>query len=293
MSLSAPQTVYGVHSLTLYNRSTLLPYGIIKVLGSLSFALSGDFNDLFGGSSKFAWDSESGVIDASLTGTIKELPNFAFERFLGGSATQNAAEASGNVGTLTNKYGTSVVDASTGVATATAKSGSETDLKDGLYIVKAVSATTVDVYCLADYDFDTGTDKAFEDDTLKVTASPLTVVASTAVEIPGFGVELTGGSGTIGMTADDTAYFYVRKINTGSDLITIGQSTAVFPDFGALLASQKKGNGDTFETQLFNCKAIGLPISHNEADWLNSDITIKALYDATENAVAKFRRIRA
>ena len=296
MSLCAPKTIYGVHSLSLYNRETWEPYGIIKVLGSLAFNLTGDFNDLYGGSSLYAWESEQGVLSAELSGTIKEIPNFAFEKFLGASVTANSAETSGNVGTLTDKYGT-VVNATTGVASAGAKSGSEADLKDGLYLVKVVSATTVDVYAMSDYDFDKGTDKSFETDLLKITATPLTVPDSgAAVEVPGYGFELIGGSGTVDLETagaiGDTAYVYVRKVNSGSDLITNGQSTAVFPAFGAMVASQKKGNGNTFETQLFNCKAIGLPISHTEAEWMNSDITLRAIYDSTENAVAKFRRVQ-
>lgn len=292
MPLSKPQLLYGVHSLTLYNRETYEPYGIMKVLGSLSTALTGQFNDIFGGSSRYPWDSEAGVIDTALTGTIKELPNFAFEKFLGASSTENAAETTGNVGTLTNKKGTSVMSATTGIASVAAKTGSEADLKSGLYVVKAVTTSTVNVYCMSDYDFDEGVDKEFQDDDLSLLASAVTITATSATELTGFGLELTGGSGTIGLTAGDTAYFYVRKVNTGSDLITVGSSTSVFPEFGAILASQKRGNGDTFEIQLFRCLAIGLPISLNEQDWLNADITIKALYDSAENCVMKMRRIR-
>ena len=47
MTLTAPKVVYGVHSLTLYDRTNWLPYGILKVVGSLAFNLSGDFNDAY------------------------------------------------------------------------------------------------------------------------------------------------------------------------------------------------------------------------------------------------------
>src|SRR5687768_6561752 len=248
MGLSNPRTIYGVHSLTLYDRSTWEPFGIIKVLGSLTMALSGEFNDLFGGSSKFAWDSESGVIDTSLTGTIKEIPDFAFEKFLGASVTQNAAEATGNVGSLTNKNGTSVMDATTGIASVAAKTGSESSLKTGLYVVKAVSATTVQVFCMSDYDFDQGTDETFEDDDLSLSSAALTVPGTSGtVDLDDFGLTFTGGSGVVAFETGDTAYFYVRKVNGGSSLVTFGQSTATFPEFGCLFASQKKGSGETFE----------------------------------------------
>lgn len=293
MGLSLPQTIYGVHSLTLYNRATYEPYGIMKVVGSLGFEFSGDFKDLFGGSSRYAWDSEGGVLGAMLKGTVKECPNFAFEKFLGGAATKNVAEASGNFSTVTNRKGTSVKSATTGIATVAAKTGKETDLKTGTYVIKCVTATTVDVYAMSDYDFSNGTAKAFESDLCKITASPLTIVASTGAEVPGFGIELTGGSGTIGMTIGDTASFEVRRINAGSDEIVIGQSTATFPAFGALIAAQPKASGDTFEVHAFNCRGIGFPVSLKEMDWVSHDISIKCLIDPVENAVAKIRRVRA
>jgi hypothetical protein len=291
MALSTPRTLYGVHSLTLYNRSTFEPFGLIKIVGNLEIALSSSFNDLNGGSSRYPWDTEAGVIDTQISGTIKEIPDFAFEKFLGATATATAAEAAGNIGSLTNKNGTTVSSGTTGVASIAAISGSEADLKDGVYVIKAASATTIDLYCMTDVDFDKGTDKAFESDLLKITASPLTVGTSTTVNVTGFGLQLTGGSAPA-LTTGDTATFSVRKINAGNSVITVGASSSSFNDFGAFIASQKKSNGDVFDVQLFKCKAIGLPLGFSEAEWLNSDLTIKALYDSAENAVMRLRHIK-
>lgn len=289
--LSAPRTVYGVHSLTLYDRVTKLPYGIFKVVGEITTALKGDFKDLFGGSSKYPWDSESGTLDCTLNATIKEIPDFAFEKFLGATATAAAAETAGNVGTLTNVKGT-VMSATAGIASASAKSGKSADLKDCIYVVKVTGAATVDVYALSDSDFSTGTDLSFVDDTMKITATVLTITTGAAVEIPNTGIELTGGSGTIGMTTGDTATIHSRKINNGSSILTIGATTASFGAFGVIAMAQRKANGETFEIDLFNCKGIGLPISMKENDWLNAQVTIKALYDATAQCVMKIRDIK-
>lgn len=291
MSLSEPKIIHGVHSLTCYSRSTFEPYGIIKVLGSLQIAMSGGFNDLYGGSSRYPWASEPGVIDTTLTGVIKELPNFAFEKFLGASVTANAADASGSVGTLTNKYGTSVVDSDTGIASIAVISGEEDELKTGMYVFKAASATTVEVFCLSDQDFAEGTNETYDDDTLEIADSPITVTASTTADLDSFGLRLTFGTGTIAMTTGDTAYCLVRKINGGSDIITIGASTQDFPEFGAMICSQVLKDGSLFEGRLHKCVAIGLPIGLTEKEWLNANINIKCLYDATENAVMTFRRI--
>ena len=290
MALSAPRTIYGIHSVTLFNRSNRLPFGMMKVLGSLSFDFSGDFNDLYGGSSKYAWDSESGVLNSTITLNVKQFEDFQYEKFLGASATANAAETSGNCGTLTNQYGTSVV-AATGVVGLTVESGEEDELKDGLIVVKAVGAATVDCYYMSDVDMNTGTDKVFETDLLKITASPLTVTTGGTVSVPKFGVELTGGAGTIGMTIGDTAYCFIRKINDGSSIITIGSSSAEFSAFGLHVASQKKGSNDVHDLTAWNCKGIGMPQSFTEAEWMTADITMRALYDSAENAVALIRNI--
>ena len=293
MALGAPRTIYGVHSLALYDRADYKPFGIIKVVGSLSTALSGDFNDLYGGSNRYPFDTEAGVLDPSLTGVIKEVPNFAFEKFLGASTTAAAAESGGAVTTLTNKNGVTVLDATTGIASVGVKAGVEVDVKDGLYMVEAVGAVTVDVFAMSDNDFSKGTDKAYEDDLLKITATALTIATSTAEEVPGFGVELTGGSGTIAFVTGDTAFFYARKENSGSDVISIGSSTQEFPEFGAMITSQKKSNGDTFQVQAFRCKGIGLPIPMNEASWLEADVNIKMLLDSTEDKVMEIRAVKA
>ena len=265
----------------------------MKCIGSLSFDFSGDFNDLYGGSSKYPWDSESGVLNSSISLSVKEFPDFGYQYLLGATVSENSAEASGNCGTLTNQYGTSVVSATTGVATATAKSGESAELKDALLIVKAVTSTTVDVYAVSDVDFSTGTDKTFEDDDCKITATPLTISTGAAVEVPDFGIELTGGSGTIGMTEDDTAYVWTRKVNDGSSLITLGKSASEFSSFGLHVASQKKGSGDVSELVAWNCKGIGMPHSFTEQEWMNSEINIRALYDSDEDAVAYLRHIKA
>lgn len=293
MGLSAPQTIFGIHSFTFFNRATKLPIGILKAVGKVEANLGGSFVDLNGGSSRFAWDSEPGLLNFEIKLQSKSFESFLYQPCLGGSAVTTGAEATGNVTTLTNQKGTSVKSATTGIATATAKSGSEADLKDGLYVVKAVSATTVNVYCMSDVDFGQGTAETFVDDNLKITAAALTITATTGVDVPGFGLTLTGGSGTIALVTGDTAYFYVRKENSGNDVITVGASPQVFTEFGCFWASQKKADGNVTDIYVPRAKAIGLPLNFSEMAWATADITIKGLYDSTDNCVFTQRNIRA
>lgn len=290
MALSDPRIVYGVHSIAPYSRTTGLPYGIAKVLASSNFSITGELNNLYGGSSKFAWAIEEANVTAELQLNVKQVESWMFELFLGKAPTDvDTPSASGAVSTITNKNGTSAVSATTGIASVGAKSGSEADLKFGKYIVKVVSATTVDVYCLSDVDFNRGTDKDFENDALKVTASALTITTSTAVEIPGHGVELTGGSGTIGMTDDDTATFEVQPAYTKTMEVSIGASNDTFPEFGAVMVAQQRSNGEMFEIDAYRVKGSGLPMGLTEKEYNNPEITAQAFYDSAKDAVCKIR----
>lgn len=292
MALSANRIVYGIHSMAPYRRSDNLPYGILKVIGGGSLSLAAEFEDLFGGSQKYAWASEAKTTQAEFTASVKSMPDFLFELYLGATVSTTSASATGSILTaLTNSKGTSVVSATTGIDSVGIVSGSEADLKDGLYVVKAVSATTVDVYALTDVSFDKGTDIDFEDDALKITDSALTIATSSDVTIPDTGLELTGGSGTIGMTTDDTAFFRVSAAHGGVSSITIGKATASFPEHGIVAMAAKRADGSLFEIEMFKAVGGGFPISLEETVFAIPELTIKLLYDEVKDKVADITAI--
>ena len=196
----------------------------------------------------------------------------------GWTKTENAAEASGAVTTLTNKNGTSVQVATTGIASVGLKAGETADLKDGVYVVKAVSATTVDVYAISDIYFREGDDVTYQDDDGKITASALTISTGAAVEIPNTGVELTGGSGTIGMTTGDTAIFEIRSTNEGSFEYEYSENPTPI-EFGCYFFSQKKANGEYQRLYVPRCKLSSFPTGMTEKEWQEAEVTIKVLYD--------------
>lgn len=280
---------YGINSICPFRISDGKPYGIFKVLGGGTMTLASEFEELFGGSNKFAWAVEAKTISTEWTATVKSMPDFLFELFLGATVATTAASALGTVDGFANVKGTSLLEATTGIATATAKAGSEGDLKDGLYVVVAASATTVDVYGLSDLEFSQGTALSYVDDSLKLNAAPLTIVAATAVEIAGLGVELTGGSGTIGMTVGDSAVFNVRSAHDGVSEITIGQAGTVFPEHRQLCVGQKRSNGDTFELELYKVVGSGMPIPFEEQVFAIPELAMKLVYDECEDKVATIR----
>jgi len=74
---------YGIHSICPFSRVDQKPFGILKVLGGGTLTMASEFEELFGGSSKFAWAVEAKTISTEWTATVKSMPDFMFELFLG------------------------------------------------------------------------------------------------------------------------------------------------------------------------------------------------------------------
>ncbi len=287
------EQLFGVDTMTAYDPATGLPYGNAKILGAINLNFTGEVIENTGGASNYPWGAEDGLISAEITMTLKEYPSFLFEIFNGAKTTENVAEPLGAISeTLTNLKGTSVFSATTGISSISIKSGSEADLASGKYIAVAVSPTTVNIHALNDLDFGNGTSKSYIDDSLKINASPLTVASTDATDIPNFGLEINGGSGTIDMTVGDTATFEVRAPNTGSDTIDVGSTNSVYPEIGLIFSAQRRGDGATGVLEIYRCKGIGLPIGLTPKEWSESEITLKAYLDNDKNKVYTFNRIR-
>ena len=286
---------YGIHIICPFRISDGRPYGALKVLGGGTMNMSSEFEELFGGSSSFSWEVQAKTISADWTATVKSMPNFLFELFLGASVTETAASAAGTVGDFSNVLNSAsapVFDAVTGIATASAKAGGTSDLKDGIYVVVAVTATTVDIYALSDIEFQklgAANDLSYLNDELKINATPLVIAMGAAVEILGLGVELTGGSGTIAMEIGDTARFSVRSAHNGYSVIEIGKGSTEFPEHRQLCLSQKRSNGDTFELELHRVVGSGFGIPFEEQSFAIPELNMKLIKDPCLDKVATIR----
>lgn len=294
MSLSEPRILYGVHSITPWSRgNTALakgrPYGILKVIGSGSLSLSSDIEQLYAGSNKFAWAAESKTVNAELSAKVKAYPGFLFELFLGATVTDTAVDAAGTVGSLLNGKGTSVSEATTGIASVIViPTTGKDNLKFGRYTLVATSTSAVKVYLNTDIDAKRGTDVGYVDDSLEV-SGPHTVTSGGTTDIASLGLRLTGGSGTIALVAGDTATFTVMPPSSKSSLIRIGGASDSFPEFGADLLAQKRATGELFEIRAFKCVGNGLPISLEENAFSQPELKAICQYDSTEDAVFEIR----
>lgn len=290
MSFGYNRINYGIHSICPFRISDGLPYGILKVLGGGTMTLSSEFEELFGGANKFAWAVEAKTISSEWTASVKSMPDFMFELFLGATVVKTAASALGTVGAITNVLNASVV-AATGIASVTLKASSEADLKDGVYIIKAKSATTVTVYALTDIEFKklgSANELSYLDEDL-IVVDDLTITLGGVTEILGLGVELTGGASAIAMTVGDTARFSVSSAHAGLSEITIGSASTIFPEHRQLCLSQKRANGDTFEMELFRVVGSGMPLPFEEQTFAIPELAMKLIQDSCEDKVAVIR----
>ena len=292
MALSNPRILYGVHSISPYNRTTKLPYGILKVIGSANIALTADQELLYGGSQRFPWAAESKTFSTEFTAKVKAYPGFLFSLFLGATVTDSSADTAGTVSAITDQYGGSVVSATVGVASVSVKAAQKANLKFGKYVAKVLTATTIGLYLLSDIDIQRGTDAVYTDDNLGLTLSTITIPDSSAtIDVDSLGLTFTGGSGTIAMTAGDTATFEVKPPSTSSTLVVVGAGADSMPDFGAVLLAQKRATGEMTEMDLHNCIGGGLPISLEEMAFSQPELKMTALYDSTLDRVMTIRHI--
>jgi len=279
--------VFGIKAFVPVNKTTGVPYGRYRVLGGAELSLESDKVELRGGANRYSWATEYGAINAELALTIREYPEFAFQLHLQGTTVISSAETGGTAGTLANKSGTSVVNATNGIASIGVLAGSEADLKTGKYIVEAVGTATVDVYYIgSEYD-------SYQDDYLKITSSPLNVEAGggSTVTITGFGLEFTLGTGSGLLTVNETAEADVRKINTGNHITTIGQANIEVKEFKAFLFGEDQKDGNQVYIEIDRCSGVGLPLSFAEKEFSETEVTMNIDYSVADNRVFKIFKI--
>lgn len=282
MALSNPIASFGIHQATIKDLVTHDLFTML-ILDSAEPDFTQDLVDLRGGSSAFPWASAPGEAAGEISITVKQFDAGVlqfFSPYASGAVTENAAEALGNVGILANGVGTSMVAAG-GFASVAATGGSEADLKYGDYIIKAINATTFNIYVNTSVDGAT-----YIDDTLKLNSVALTNPGTGGtVAVAGYGLTFTAGVGASAMVAGDTAYFSVRPINTYSMIHKIGMLGSSPKEFELTIAGEKIGSKIRV-VRFPKCIAGGgAGLKFPYKDWATFDTTIKLLQDATEQLV--------
>ena len=227
-----PITNFGVHQVTFSDIDDPSIMGTGKIIDNVTPDNNQEMIDLNGGSSAYPWASAPGLATGEIALILKQYDKNII-KFLNSNLAdesnivENASgDAAGFASAIVNAKGTSVVNATTGIASIAVDAATVANLAYGDYAVKAVSAATVDLYLNTDV-----SGKApYIDENLKINSTPITIPGASATVISK-GIEFTGGSGAIALTIGDVATFSVRPINTYNLINFIGKAGAAPKEF--------------------------------------------------------------
>jgi len=270
---------FGVKALIFYNRTTLKPVGVFRVISSVEYASETEQLLLQGGHRNGAWAAEAGEPTQTLTATLKQFPNFYFTEMNNADLTTTLSEdTSGFIGTIANKSGTSVVNATTGIASVSIISGSEALVPLGRISVVAASATTVDVYLLGDV----ASGALPVTDELTLLGSGITIADSGAtVDLASYGIRITSGSGTVALTTGESAVFTCRPANSKTTEIVMPDSSDI-KILGCVLVYPKNSEKQQKIVDFPKVSVSGLVFSANTREFAEFEMTATPLYDEDE-----------
>lgn len=278
-------TSFGIHQATFKSTSdTDKSWGIAKILGSAEPDLKQELIPLEGGSSIVPWGAAPGRASGELTLTIREYTKEILQflaPYISGSLVEDAdGEAAGSITTIANALGTSVVDATTGIASVAIATASS--LAPGNYKVVATGAATVDLYV----DFDGTGNASYQDNAGKINDSAITI-PGTGGTVDSHGLTFTGGSGTIALTSGDVATFTVNPISNYLLTSYFGKNGACSKEFELTIYSECVG-GKVRRTTYPRCVAsASTPVQFLENEWASMEATIQVLQPETVDYVAE------
>jgi hypothetical protein len=276
---------FGVKALIFYNRTNFKPVGVFRVISSVEFAREIEQLPLTGGHHNGAWAVEAGEPTNTLTATLMQFPDFAFTELDSGVLTTTLSEdTSGFIGSIANKLGSSVFNATTGIASVSITATKGAELPLGRVVAVAASATTVDLYLLGDV-ASGGLPVTNE---LTLLQAGVTIADSAAtVDISGYGITITSGSGTVAMTIGDTAFFKVRPANSKTTEIVMPDDASI-KILGCILVYPKNSQKQQKIVDFPKVAVAGIPFSANTREFAEFELTATPLYD--EDASSLFTK---
>lgn len=267
-----PLTSFGIHQAYFQQISDPTYSAIAKILDSAESDLAPELIPLTGGSAQLPWGAAPGLAAGTLTLPIREYTPELLRFLAPWSADVDTldadGEASGSITTAVNAKGTSVINATTGIASVAIATASA--LKPGNYKIVCTAAATVDIYL----DNDLG-GVTYQNNSGKINSSAITITSGGATSY--LGLTLTGGSGTIGMTTGDIATFTVNPSSSFLYKRKGGLVGAVPIEFKLTIFGEKVNN--KIRTTTYNrCIASSdNSIKFMNKEWASIEATIQIL----------------
>lgn len=275
--MGTPKYFFGAKALVFYDRSSFVPVGIFRVLSTAEFTSEVEKLPLVGGHRNGPWAIEAGEPTYGLTATLMEFPDFAFTELDNATKTVTTGEdLTGFVGVIANKSGTSVSDATTGIASVAAIAGSEAKLPLGRVVIAGTAvAGEVDIYLAGDVA--TGSIPVVNE--LPLLAAGVVVPGTGGtVQIADYGIEITGGSGAIAFTDGDSAFLETRPANSITTKIIMPDNSCI-KTLGCVLVWPKNAQGEQSIVDFPKVAVAGTSFSANTREYAEFELTASPMID--------------
>jgi len=294
--LTEPVKLFGEHSITFLDYVTKIPRKTIKVIAETTLPFSADVEVLYGGSNKYAWEAEAKYVKPEGALQFKQFDSDIYEWLANAAITSTTVagtavpSTTGVISTPVNVKGTSMF-ATTGMVAPTITSGKNADLKEGLYVVEAVTSNTYNVYTTTDYDFQSGSQTYLIDNTMKI-VSAQAMATGVAQTISNFGLTITGGATATSLTVGDTCTFEVTPIYYEEETITMGQSGFLFPKYSCVISAARKGSGDLWRVYAPKVLVAGFDTPLKEFAYATATAKLYFLYSTADDFVWKAKKVQ-
>ncbi len=276
--------LFGGEAVVVYDRDTKEVDALLTVTGEGGIEESSESVDLTGGNWDGAVKSEKGQTTYDFNCTAKELSDGMFRVIKGATITENAADATGYIGTPADISGN--LSSKLTVTAITAKAA---NLPFGKVIIAITSTAKATAYVIGSLaQGQTGWKK--EDGSV---TDEFTVTAGASVQLEDLGLQLAFASGAT-FAVGDRVEFDVRPVNENGSVKVQVSSRAKSKEYGVLVVYPRQSDGSM---HLLNLPRVrfnsALSMAIKEREFIEHELTGKPMVDELTGNVWEYSRINA
>jgi hypothetical protein len=276
---------YGVNQVTIIDKTNYVSYAA-RIIGKVDTDFKQEMKENRGGSLAVPFAVAPGEAKAMIKLTMKqtspEILNLFTLQKSGSYAINTAGSLTATISGQLNKVGTTVLSATVGIATVAIASGQDANVGGGYYIIRAVSASTFDLYTINTASGAPNISQVIFPNPLyqKINSSPIVRgAASSTVSSNGF--TFTAGSSAAAMTPGDAAILLVTPVNNFSSSLVYGQTGARPKPFELVVESQADAYGSFVIARYPNCLCFDNPVpTASYFEFAENELDISAQYDS-------------
>lgn len=276
--------LFGGEALVIYERDTKNVSALLTVIGEGGIEESSESVDLTGGNYDGVVKSEKGQTTYDFSATAKELSDGLLRVVKGANVTENAADANGYIGTLSDISGTMASK-----LTVTAITAKAANMPFGKVIIGVTSSGKAKAYVLGSLaQGQTGWKQ--EDGSV---TDEFSISAGATVQLEDLGLQIAVASGAT-LNVGDRVEFDVRPVNENGSVNVAVSSKVKSKEYGVLVVYPRQSDGSM---HLLNLPRVrfnsALSMAIKEREFVEHEITGKPMVDELTGNVWEYSRINA